>query len=56
MMHWSERNSPTLWPNSPNEKTSLEIAIEVREEENRLLKNLVRRLSEIILKDTAGKK
>jgi hypothetical protein len=52
----TERNSPTLWPIGPSEKTSMEIAVEAREEENNLLKNLVRRLSEIILKDVTGKK
>ena len=55
-MYRTERSSPTLWPIGPSENTSVESAIEARQEENRLLKNLVVRLSEIILKDTAGKK
>jgi len=56
----TERNSPTLWPISPGEKTSMEtsmeIAMEARQEENRSLKTLVVRLSEIILQDIAGRK
>jgi hypothetical protein len=56
MMYPTERNSPTLWPIGPGEKTSMEIALEARQEENRSLKTLVVHLSEIILQDIAGKK
>jgi hypothetical protein len=50
-----ERNSPTLWPLSSDERTSIESAIRAWEEKNRVLKNLVVRLSEIILNDVVGK-
>jgi hypothetical protein len=56
MMCPTERHPPTLWPAWPNEKASIEFAIEARGEENRLLKLLVVRLSEIILSDVTDKK
>jgi hypothetical protein len=56
MMCPTERHSPTLWPACPNEKAPIEFAIEARAEENRLLKNLVVRLSEIILRDVTDTK
>jgi hypothetical protein len=46
----SERNPPTLWPHPPDDDTPTELAIEVWERENLVLKKLVVRLSEIILK------
>jgi hypothetical protein len=54
MMRPTERHSPTLWPACPNEKAPIELAIEARAEENRLLKLLAFRLSEIILSDVTG--
>lgn len=51
-----ERNSPTLWPLRPNDRAPMEFAIEVCEQENRMLKNLVVSLSEIILNSVIGKK
>jgi hypothetical protein len=51
-----ERNSPTLWPLRPNDRTPMEFAIEVCEQENRMLKNMVVSLSEIILNTVIGKK
>jgi hypothetical protein len=56
MMYTTQRHSPTLWPACPNEKASIEFAIEALGEENRLLKLLVVRLSEIILSDVTDKK
>jgi hypothetical protein len=50
------RDSPTLWPLGPNERTPLESAVEAREKENRVLRSLVVSLSEIILRTVIGKK
>jgi hypothetical protein len=49
-----ERNSPTLWPLSPDEGTSIELASKAFEEENRALRYLIVSLSEIILNDVLG--
>jgi hypothetical protein len=50
-----ERKSPTLWPRHPDD--GIERAIEARRDENEALKQLVVRLSEIVLNDTTdGKK
>jgi hypothetical protein len=46
MMYPIQKAFTTLWPASPNEKVSIEFAIEALG--NRLLKLLVARLSEII--------
>jgi hypothetical protein len=50
------RNSPTLWPLSSDERTSIEFAAKAFEEENRVLKYLIVSLSEIILNDVLGNK
>ena len=44
-----ERDPPTLWPPRRNDRTRMELAVEVYEQENRMLKNIVISLSEIIL-------
>jgi hypothetical protein len=44
-----KREPPTLWPLPPREWTPMEFAIEVFEEENRLLKIMVVSLSKLIL-------
>jgi hypothetical protein len=51
-----ERNSPTLWPLSSDERTSIEFASKAFEEQNRALKNLIVSLSEILLNDVLGNK
>ena len=51
-----KRNSPTFWPRRPNDWTPMEFAVEVCEQENRVLKNLVVSLSEIVLNTVIGKK
>jgi hypothetical protein len=51
-----KRYSPTLWPLHPNDRTLTEFALEVSEEENRILKKMVVGLSEIILESIVGKK
>jgi hypothetical protein len=50
-----QRNSPTLWPLHPDERTPMELAVEAYEEENRALKTLVISLSEIVLRTVVGK-
>jgi hypothetical protein len=50
------RRSPTLWPRSPNDRTPADFALEVSEEENKVLKRMVVSLSEIILESVVSKK
>ena len=44
-----ERRSPTLWPPWRNDRMPMELAVEACERENRMLKNIVIGLSEVIL-------
>jgi hypothetical protein len=52
----TERYPPTLWPTRPNDRTPIDFALEVSEEEDRALKKMVVGLSEIILESVVSKK
>jgi hypothetical protein len=56
MPHHLEPRPPTLWPPPPEDATPMEIAVEARKEERRVLKNLAVDLSEIILRNLMGRK
>jgi hypothetical protein len=51
-----ERHSPTLWPPRRDDRTPIELAVEVCERENRRLKTLVVSLSEIILNNVISRR
>ncbi len=51
----SERDPPTLWPPHPKAATPMEIAVEARREERKVLKSLAVELSEIILRNLIGR-
>jgi hypothetical protein len=56
MMKLPERSVPTLWPPSLNDEVRMRAAFEVLEKENKLLKDLVIRLTETVLKSVACQK
>jgi hypothetical protein len=51
-----KRQTPTLWPWQPDDETPMELAIKARKHENGVLKNLVVKLSAIILRSTTDGK
>lgn len=51
-----ERHPPTLWPTPQHDLTPMELAIQICEQENRILKNIVVSLSEIILNNVIGRR
>lgn len=51
-----ERHPPSLWPPERGDLTRMELAVEACEQENRMLKNIVVRLSEIILNNVIGRR
>jgi hypothetical protein len=47
----TERHQPTLWPQSPDHKRGMKLTLETLQKENKGLKELVVRLSEIFLRN-----
>ena len=47
----TERSQPTLWPESLNDETAMKLALESLKKENKRLKEMVVRLSEIVLRN-----
>jgi hypothetical protein len=47
----TKRNEPTLWPESLKDEMRMKLALESLETENKRLKEMVVRLSEIVLRN-----
>jgi hypothetical protein len=47
----TERSRPTLWPQGLNDEMKIKLALESLEKENKRLKEMVVRLSEIVLRN-----
>jgi hypothetical protein len=50
----TERHQPTLWPQIPDHERGMKLTLESLQKENKGLKELVVRLSEIVLKYCRG--
>ena len=50
-----ERNSPSLWPLPPNDRSRIEFSVEFGEDNSHALENLIVSLSDMILKTAAVK-